>query len=122
MRQKAITNFYNIFVLIINVLIECITNFLMHKNLFSHFRGKKFCVFLQPRTKKQDKMNNKKLYRSMADKKLCGVCGGLGEYFEVDPTLIRLLWVIFTFMGGAGLLAYIICAIIVPQQNQLPEP
>ncbi|MBQ8956888.1 MAG: PspC domain-containing protein [Bacteroidales bacterium] len=37
-------------------------------------------------------MNNKKLYRSMADKKLCGVCGGLGEYFEVDPTLIRLLW------------------------------
>ena len=35
-------------------------------------------------------MNNKKLYRSMADKKLCGVCGGLGEYFEVDPTLIRL--------------------------------
>ena len=90
--------------------------------MFSLFRGKKFCVFLQPRTKKQDKMNNKKLYRSMADKKLCGVCGGLGEYFEVDPTLIRLLWVIFTFMGGAGLLAYIICAIIVPQQNQLPEP
>ena len=67
-------------------------------------------------------MNNKKLYRSMADKKLCGVCGGLGEYFEVDPTLIRLLWVIFTFCGGAGLLAYIICAIIVPQQKQLPEP
>ena len=67
-------------------------------------------------------MNNKKLYRSMTDKKLCGVCGGLGEYFDVDPTLIRLLWVIFTFMGGAGLLAYIICAIIVPQQNQLPEP
>ena len=53
-------------------------------------------------------MNNKKLYRSMADKKLCGVCGGLGEYFDVDPTLIRLLWVIFTFCGGAGLLAYII--------------
>ena len=79
-------------------------------------------VFLRPKTKKQDKMNNKKLYRSLADKKLCGVCGGLGEYFEVDPTLIRLLWVIFTFMGGAGLLAYIICAIIVPQQNQLPEP
>ena len=65
---------------------------------------------------------NKKLYRSMTDKKLCGVCGGLGEYFDVDPTLIRLLWVIFTFMGGAGLLAYIICAIIVPQQNQIPTP
>ena len=72
--------------------------------------------------KDKSKMNNKKLYRSMADKKLCGVCGGLGEYFDIDPTVIRLLWVIFTFMGGAGFFAYIICAIIVPQQNQLPEP
>ena len=79
-------------------------------------------MYLCALKQKQSEMNNKKLYRSMADKKLCGVCGGLGEYFDVDPTLIRLLWVIFTFMGGAGLLAYIICAIIVPQQNQLPEP
>ncbi len=64
-------------------------------------------------------MSNKKLYRSRTDRKLCGVCGGLGEYFELDPTLIRLLWVIFTLMGGAGLLAYIICAIIVPQEISL---
>ena len=78
-----------------------------------------FCAL---KLKKTSKMNNKKLYRSMADKKLCGVCGGLGEYFDIDPTLVRLLWVIFTFMGGAGLLAYIICAIIVPQQGQLPNP
>jgi len=67
-------------------------------------------------------MNNKKLYRSSTDKKLCGVCGGLGEYFELDPTIIRLLWVIFTFCGGAGLIAYIISALIMPQQNQLPNP
>lgn len=67
-------------------------------------------------------MNNKKLYRSMVDKKLCGVCGGLAEYFDIDPTLVRILWVIFTLMGGAGLLAYIICAVIMPQQNQLPNP
>ena len=79
------------------------------------------CLFLQPKSKSTE-MNNKKLYRSIANKKICGVCGGLGEYFEVDATLIRLLWVIFTFCGGAGLLAYIICAIIVPQQNQLPSP
>lgn len=65
---------------------------------------------------------NKKLYRSMTEKKLCGVCGGLGEYFDIDPTVVRLLWIVFTFMGGAGLLAYIICAIIVPQQTQLPNP
>ena len=77
-----------------------------------------FCA-LNPENKSKMK---KRLYRSMADKKLCGVCGGLGEYFDIDPTLIRLLWVIFTFCGGAGLLAYIICAIIVPQQGQLPEP
>lgn len=67
-------------------------------------------------------MNNKKLYRSMAEKKLCGVCGGLAEYFDIDPTLVRILWVIFTLMGGTGLLAYIICAVIMPQQNQLPNP
>ncbi len=64
----------------------------------------------------------KKLYRSFADKKLCGVCGGLAEYFDVDSTLIRLLWVVFTLMGGAGLLAYIICAIIVPQGLDNTQP
>ena len=58
----------------------------------------------------------KKLYRSNVDKRLCGVCGGLGEYFELDSTIIRLLWVIFTFCGGAGLMAYIIAALIVPNQ------
>lgn len=58
----------------------------------------------------------KKLYRSNVDKRLCGVCGGLAEYFELDSTIIRLLWVIFTFCGGAGLLAYLIAALIVPNQ------
>ena len=67
-------------------------------------------------------MEKKKLYRSMTDKKLCGICGGLGDYFDVDSTVVRLLWVLFTLCGGAGLLAYIICALIVPQQNQLPNP
>ncbi len=61
-------------------------------------------------------METKKLYRSNVDNKLCGVCGGIGEYFELDPTIIRLLWVIFTFCGGAGLLAYIIAALIMPKQ------
>ena len=81
------------------------------------------CVLLRPETKNKKKMN-KKLYRSMADKKLCGVCGGIAEYFDLDPTLIRLLWVVMTLFTAAfpGVLAYIICAIIVPQQGQLPEP
>lgn len=57
----------------------------------------------------------KKLYRSKTDKKICGVCGGLGEYFNVDSTLIRLAAVLFAFTGG-GVLAYIIAAIIIPDE------
>lgn len=45
---------------------------------------------------------------------LCGVCGGIAEYFDIDPTLVRLVWVIITLMGGAGILAYIIAAIVIP--------
>ncbi len=57
----------------------------------------------------------KKLIRSTTDRKIAGVCGGLGEYFGVDPTLIRIGWVIFCLLGGSGLLAYIICALIIPE-------
>ena len=56
----------------------------------------------------------KKLHKSQTDKKLCGVCGGIAEYFNIDPTLVRLLWILFSIAGGAGLLAYIIAAIIMP--------
>ena len=59
--------------------------------------------------------NGKRLHKSESDKKLCGVCGGIAEYFDIDPTLVRLVWVIITFMGGAGILAYIIAAIIIPK-------
>ena len=58
----------------------------------------------------------KRLYLSDTDKKIGGVCGGIGEYFSVDPTLIRLLWVIFALMGGSGILAYIIAWAIIPQK------
>ena len=57
----------------------------------------------------------KKLYRSKKDKMIAGVCGGIAEYFDVDPTLIRLLTVIFVLLGGAGVVAYIIAWIIIPQ-------
>ena len=56
----------------------------------------------------------KRLYKSRTEKKLDGVCGGIAEYFDVDPTVIRLAWVIFSLCGGSGILAYIICAIIIP--------
>jgi len=57
----------------------------------------------------------KRLYRSGKEKIIGGVCGGLGEYFAVDPTVIRLLWVVFILAFGAGLLAYLIAWIIIPK-------
>ncbi len=59
----------------------------------------------------------KKLYKSNADKKLCGVCGGVAEYFEIDSTLVRLAWVAFTLLGGSGIIAYIVAAIVMPTEN-----
>ena len=61
-------------------------------------------------------MKNKRLYKSSTDKKLDGVCAGIAEYLEVDPTVIRLAWVILSLAGGSGLLAYIICAIVMPKK------
>ncbi len=57
---------------------------------------------------------NKRLYKSTTDKKICGVCAGIAEYFDLDPTIIRLAWVVFTLFGGSGILAYIIAAIVMP--------
>ena len=61
-------------------------------------------------------MNEKKLYKSSTDTKLAGVCGGIAEYFNIDATLVRLGWVVFSLLGGSGLLAYIIAAIIMPER------
>ena len=58
----------------------------------------------------------KKLYKSETNKMLAGVCGGIAEYFNIDPTLVRLGWVVFCALGGSGLLAYIIMALIIPRQ------
>ena len=58
----------------------------------------------------------KKLYRSKKNCVIGGVCGGIGEYFDIDPIIIRLLVVLIFFMGGAGLIAYIIAWIIIPQK------
>ena len=57
----------------------------------------------------------KKLYKSNQNKMIDGVCGGIAEYFGIDPTVVRLIWVLFSLMGGCGILAYIIAAIIIPR-------
>lgn len=59
-------------------------------------------------------MEPKKLYRSSTNKMLCGVCAGIANYINLDPSVVRLLWILFGFLGGSGLLAYIIAAIVIP--------
>ena len=58
----------------------------------------------------------KKLYRSATDKKLAGVCAGVAKYLNMDPTVIRVIWVLLALFGSVGLLAYIICALIIPEE------
>ena len=62
---------------------------------------------------------SKKLYRKNEGKMLLGVCAGLADYLAMDPTVVRLLWVLFTCVGGSGILAYIVCAIIMPVEGGL---
>jgi len=57
----------------------------------------------------------KRLYRSRKDRMIAGVCAGIAGYFNIDPVLVRLLWVIFTFMGP-GIIAYIIAMMIIPEE------
>jgi len=57
----------------------------------------------------------KKLYKSKKNKMLGGVCGGLGEYFKIDPTLVRLGFVALCMLAGGGIIAYVLCLIIVPE-------
>ncbi len=59
----------------------------------------------------------KRLYKIEKGKKLCGVCGGIAEYFDIDPTVIRLLWILLVFCAGTGILAYIVAAIIMPTKS-----
>ena len=61
-------------------------------------------------------MEKKRLYRIENGKMLADVCGGIAEYFNVDPTLIRLLWVLLSLFVGCGIIAYILCAIIIPRK------
>lgn len=57
----------------------------------------------------------KRLYRNPQDKKLAGVCSGIANYFDIDPTVVRLAWVLLSLFGGSGVIAYIVCALIIPE-------
>ena len=64
-------------------------------------------------------MVEKKLYRSEKNRMIAGVCGGLAEYFDVDPVVVRLLWVVVTFFIGSGILLYILACIIMPNEKDV---
>ena len=65
----------------------------------------------------------KRLYRSQTDRMIWGVCGGLAKYFDIDPTIIRIIFVVLIFANGLGILAYIILAIVVPLEgSKATEP
>lgn len=59
----------------------------------------------------------KKLYRSKTDRKIAGICGGLGEYFDIDPTWIRIIALISLLTWGVGGLTYLICWLLIPEQS-----
>lgn len=61
----------------------------------------------------------KRLYKIEKGKKLCGVCGGIAEYLNIDPTIVRLLWVFLVFCVGTGILAYIVAALIMPSESEI---
>ena len=60
--------------------------------------------------------NGKKLRKSKTDKKICGVCGGIAEYFGIDPIWIRLLWAIMVFVFGTGVVLYFVFALIMSDE------
>lgn len=63
----------------------------------------------------------KRLYRSPDERKIAGVCGGLGEYFDLDPVFFRLFFIVLVFFGGIGLLAYVVMCIMVPMKGSARE-
>ena len=62
---------------------------------------------------------SKRIYKNREKKMLCGVCAGLAEYFDIDPTLVRVLWAVVSLGYGIGLLAYIVCAIVFPDKSEV---
>ena len=80
----------------------------------------KFCYYCGARQQPADALPpaaappRRRLTRSVTDKKIAGVCAGIAEYFDLDPTVVRIVWLLLFLLGGTGGLAYIICWIVLP--------
>ncbi len=80
------------------------------------------CGICEIDKKEEKRMDNnmKKLTRSTRNRMMCGVCGGIGEYLNVDPTLVRLIWALCSLASvGMGVILYIVAAIVMPEDNQV---
>ena len=64
-------------------------------------------------------MSKKRLYKIERGRKIFGVCGGIAEYLNIDPTVIRVIWAILVFAAGTGILAYIVCALCMPSESEI---
>lgn len=65
----------------------------------------------------------KRVYKIEDGAKLCGVCGGIAEYFNIDPTIVRVIWGVAVLCGGFGFWLYVICAFVFPKKSDvIPEP
>jgi phage shock protein PspC (stress-responsive transcriptional regulator) len=64
----------------------------------------------------------RRLYRSQTDKKIAGICGGLAAYWGIDPVIPRIVWVVLLLGAGVGLLAYVICWVVIPQEPGAQTP
>ena len=71
--------------------------------------------------KKENTSKKKQLCRSEKDSKLVGVCGGFAEYFNIDSTLVRVIWIICSLIWGIGLIAYLLCALIMPKESEIKK-
>ena len=58
----------------------------------------------------------KKLYRNMENRLISGVCSGVADFFDIDPTIVRLIWALIALCAGTGVLAYIVCAFVIPEK------
>ena len=65
-----------------------------------------------------DKLKGKKLYRSRENRKIAGVCGGIAEYLEIDPSVVRIIWILMVLIGGPGILLYIIAWILLDEKPE----
>mgnify|MGYP004538336017 FL=1 len=63
----------------------------------------------------------KRLYRTRTDRKLAGVCGGVADYFNIDPTIVRVIWALLAFFYGTSVLLYLIMALVVPEKPDAPD-